>query len=300
MKITEFMKDHLLFLDGGMGTLLQALGMKAGELPERRSLTHAEEITAIHRAYFDAGANVVNTNTFGANSLKFSDTELEEIIKAAVFCARRAAEESSGTQEKFVALDIGPSGRMLAPYGDFDFEDAVALFKKVVKLGVSYGVDLIFIETMNDTYEAKAALLAAKENCDLPVFVSCAYGEDGKLMTGADPASVVAMLEGLGADAVGVNCSLGPKALAPTVRAYLQEASVPVLLKPNAGLPRSENGRTVFDVTAEDFAKEVSALIKEGVRIAGGCCGTTPEYIKALVSASQDVEPLPILPLSSF
>ncbi len=294
MKITDYMKDHLVFLDGGMGTLLQANGMKAGELPERRTLTHEEEIFSIHRAYFDAGANVVNTNTFGANSLKFSDDELEAIIAAAIACARRAAEASSGTQKKWVALDIGPSGRMLAPYGDFDFEEAVALFAKTVRLGAKYGADLIFIETVNDTYEAKAALLAAKENCDLPVFVSCAYGEDGKLMTGADPAAVVSMLEGLGADAVGVNCSLGPKALAPIVRTYLEEASVPVLLKPNAGLPRAENGQTVYDVSADEFAADVSDLVRLGVRAAGGCCGTTPDYIRALVRASADLKPIPV------
>ncbi|MBR6795039.1 MAG: homocysteine S-methyltransferase family protein, partial [Clostridia bacterium] len=294
MKITEYMKDHLVFLDGGMGTLLQAAGMKAGELPERRNLTHAEEITAIHRAYFDAGANVVNTNTFGANTLKFSDEELEEIVAAAVSCARKAAKESSGTQEKWVALDIGPSGRMLAPYGDFDFEEAVALFAKTVRLGVKYGADLVLIETMNDTYEAKAALLAAKESCELPVFVSCAYGEDGKLMTGGDPAAVVAMLEGLGADAVGVNCSLGPNALAPVVRAYLEEASVPVFFKPNAGLPRAEGGKTVYDVSPEAFAEDVCALLGCGVRMAGGCCGTTPRYIEALVRASKGIAPLPI------
>lgn len=285
MKITEFLKNNIVFLDGGMGTLLQERGLLPGELPELWNLTHADEIKSIHRAYYDAGSHIVNTNTFGANILKFSAEDLDKIVKAAIENARAAAQESVGKQEKFVALDIGPTGKMLAPLGDLDFEDAVAVFAETVKLGVKYGADLIMIETMNDSYETKAALLAAKENSDLPVFVSNAYSEDGKLMTGASPAAMVALLEGMGADAIGVNCALGPKALAPIVEEYLKYASVPVLLKPNAGLPCSHCGKTHYDVTAEDFAAEVSALVKKGVRIAGGCCGTTPEYIDKTVAA---------------
>ncbi len=294
MKITEYIKEHILYLDGGMGTLLQAQGLAPGELPERWNLTHPDVITSIHRDYYDAGSNVVNTNTFGANVLKFSADELDGIVKAAIENARAAAKSSVGKQEKWVALDIGPTGRMLAPYGDFDFEDAVAVFAKTVKLGVKYGADLIFIETMNDSYETKAALLAAKENSDLPVFVSNAYGEDGKLMTGASPAAMVAMLEGMGADAIGVNCSLGPKALGGVVREYLKYASVPVMLKPNAGLPKSIDGKTVYDILPDEFADEVSGLICEGVRVAGGCCGTTPAYIAATVRESAGVEPVKI------
>ncbi len=294
MKITEFLKDNILFLDGGMGTLLQERGLSAGELPELWNLTHAEIIRDIHRAYFDAGSHVVNTNTFGANILKFSPEKLDEIVKAAIENARAAADESIGKQEKFVALDIGPTGKMLAPLGDLDFEDAVAIFAETVKLGEKYGADLIMIETMNDSYETKAALLAAKENSSLPVFVSNAYSEDGKLMTGASPAATVALLEGMGADAIGVNCSLGPKALAPIVEEYLRYASVPVLLKPNAGLPCSHCGKTHYDVSAEEFAEDVSALVKKGVRIAGGCCGTTPEYIAKTFEACKDIAPSPI------
>jgi len=215
--IIEYLKDHILYLDGGMGTLLQDMGLEPGELPERWNLTHPDRVTSIHKEYYDAGSNVVSANTFGANILKFSDDELEQIVQAAIENVKKAQAASRGTQHKWVALDIGPTGKMLAPYGDFDFEEAVAVFAKTVKLGAKYGADLIFIETMNDSYETKAALLAAKENCDLPVFVSNAYGEDGKLMTGANPAAMVAMLEGMGADAIGVNCSLGPKALAGVV-----------------------------------------------------------------------------------
>ena len=294
MKITDFLKQNILYLDGGMGTLLQEAGLAPGELPERWNLTHAAQVRAVHRAYFDAGSHVVSTNTFGANALKFSDAELEAIVKAAVENARAAAAESHATQPKWVALDIGPTGRMLRPYGDLDFEDAVAAFAKTVRLGVRYGVDLIFIETMNDSYETKAALLAAKESCDLPVFVSNAYGADGKLMTGADPAAMVALLEGMGADAVGVNCSLGPAALRGVVEQYLQCASVPVLLKPNAGLPRVTDGKTVYDVTPTVFADEVCDLVRCGVRAVGGCCGTTPAHIAVLRARGASIAPVPI------
>ncbi len=294
MKVTEFLKNHLLYLDGGMGTLLQARGLLPGELPERWNLTHADVIRELHLAYFNAGSHVVNTNTFGANLLKFGRDELEQIVKAAIENARAAIDASEMPQPKWVALDIGPTGRLLKPYGDLDFEDAVAVFAETVRLGVKYGADLIMIETMNDSYETKAALLAAKENSDLPIFVSNAYGEDGKLMTGADPAAMVAMLEGMGADAIGVNCSLGPKALAGIVEQYLQFSSLPILLKPNAGLPRAVEGSTVYDVSPQEFAAEVAKLIERGVRIVGGCCGTTPAYISETVHASSAIKPVPI------
>lgn len=294
MKITEYIKTNNLYLDGGMGTLLQSAGLKAGELPELWNLTKPEVITAIHRDYYDAGSNVVSTNTFGANCLKFSDEELEKIIEAAVSNARRAAKESKSKETKWVALDVGPTGRMLVPFGDLEFEKAVEIFSKTVKLGVKHGVDLIFIETMNDSLETKAALLAAKESCNLPVFVSNAYGEDGKLMTGASPAAMVALLEGMGADAIGVNCSLGPKALSAVVEEYLNYSSLPVIVKPNAGLPKAIDGKTVYDVLPDEFAYDVSDLVKKGARIVGGCCGTTPDYIKALKEKSSGLPAVPI------
>lgn len=286
MKFSEFLKNNRVYLDGGMGTLLQKEGLLPGEKPELWNITHSDIIKRIHREYFDAGSNVVCTNTFGANVLKFSEDELDKIIKAAIENANAARRESSGTQEKFIALDIGPSGKLLKPLGDLDFEEAVEIFSKTVRLGAAYNVDLIIIETMNDSYETKAALLAAKENSSLPVIVSNAYGEDAKLMTGASPAAMVAMLEGMGADAIGANCSLGPLGLQKVAEELLENASVPVVLKPNAGLPKVENGKTVFDVDEEDFALEVTALIKKGVSVAGGCCGTTPLYIKALTEKS--------------
>ena len=275
-------------LDGGMGTLLAERGLLPGELPERLSVSAPEVITEIHRSYFEAGANIVATNTFGANLLKYSREELERVIFAAVKCARDAAD---GAPDRFVALDVGPLGRMLKPYGDLDFEDAVGIFKETVRIGARAGVDLVIVETMNDSYETKAALLAVKEGCELPVFVTNAYGEDGKLVTGASALAMIAMLEGMGADAIGVNCSLGPRALRPVIEEYLKYASLPVIFKPNAGLPREVGGKTVFDVSPSEFADEVSAMVRSGVSIIGGCCGTTPEYIKALKSAISGVTP---------
>ncbi len=294
MHFREFLKNNIVYLDGGMGTLLQEKGLLPGELPERWNVSHPEIITEIHLAYFNAGSNVVSTNTFGANLLKYSIDELDLIISAAVTNAKRARELSKSDSPKYIALDIGPSGKLLKPFGDLDFEDAVAVFAKTVTLGVKYGVDLILIETMNDSYETKAALLAAKENSSLPVIVTNAYGEDGKLMTGASPSAMVAMLEGMGVDALGANCSLGPKQLADVANELLISASVPVILKPNAGIPKSENGKTVFDVSEAEFADDLTELIRKGVRVVGGCCGTTPSYIKLLHKNSGNLSPVPI------
>jgi len=296
MKITELIRDRLFYLDGGMGTLLQSEGLAAGEAPERWNLTHPDVVESIHLAYFNAGSHIINTNTFGANLLHFSEDELTEIIGAAVTLAKSARQKSSGAQEKFIALDIGPTGRLLKPYGDLDFEDAVEIFAKTVRIGAAAGVDLVMIETMNDSYETKAAVLAARENCKLPIFVSNAYGEDGKLMTGADPEAMVALLEGMRVDAIGVNCSFGPRQLAPVAEKMLRVASVPVFVKPNAGLPKSIDGKTVYDVDPSAFSDDVAAMLEMGVRGAGGCCGTTPDYIQALTARTRSMVAQPILP----
>ncbi len=287
MNFKEFLQDNIVYLDGGMGTLLQRAGLGLGELPEVWNLTHPETVTRIHTDYFNAGSNVVATNTFGANALKFDDAALESIVRAAVENAKRARELSKGSQPKFIALDIGPSGKMFKPYGDLDFEDGVALFARIVRLGVKYGVDLILIETMGDSYEMKAALLAAKENSELPVLVSCAYGEDSKLMTGASPEAMVALCEGMGADAVGVNCSLGPKQMTETAERLLNFASLPVLVKPNAGLPAADGA---YDIDEREFAARMAKFAEQGAVLLGGCCGTTPSYISALVEATKGVQ----------
>ena len=294
MSFKEFLKNNIVILDGGMGTLLQSQGLQAGDLPERWNISHPEIITKIHKDYFDAGSNVVCTNTFGANILKFSFDELEAIVAKAINNARNAAAESVSPKEKFVALDLGPTGKLLKPVGDLDFEDAVKIFSETVKLGVKYGVDLVIIETMNDSYETKAALLAVKENSDLPVVVSNAYGEDGKLMTGANPQAIVALLECMGADVIGANCSLGPEQLKAVATELVLNSSVPVSMKPNAGLPKVVDGKTVFDVSTKEFSQSVYDMVKMGVRVVGGCCGTTPEYIKALNDKLEGFKPVPV------
>lgn len=294
MDVKTFIQQNIVYLDGGTGTLLQAAGLPLGELPERWNVTHAAAVQEIHRAYFDAGSNIVATNTFGANILKFTESELDEIVKAAIENVRAAAKTAQGRQEKFVALDIGPTGKLLKPYGDFAFEDAVETFAKTARLGEKYGADCVLIETMGDSYETKAAVLAVKESTSLPVFVSCAYGADGKLMTGATPAAMVTMLEGLGVDAIGVNCSVGPKQMVGVVEELLARASVPVLVKPNAGLPISDGERTRYDIDEQAFAVCMADFVQKGARLIGGCCGTTPSYIAATVSATETLSALPI------
>lgn len=294
MNILDYMQEHLLYLDGGMGTLLQEAGLAPGEYPERWNLAHPEIIQKIQKSYFEAGSHIVATNTFGANALKFTHEELAEIIAAAVQNAKIARDKAAAPQPKYIALDIGPCGKLLKPYGDLAFEDAVSLFAEVVRLGAANGVDLIYIETMSDSYETKAALLAAKENCKLPVFVSNAYGEDGKLMTGASPAAMVAMAEGMGADAIGANCSLEPKQMQGVVAELLANASIPVLLKPNAGLPQETDGKAVYGTLPDEFSADMAAYIRQGVRIVGGCCGTTPAYIQKIVALSRALTPVPL------
>lgn len=290
MNIIEKLKLGRIILDGGMGTQLQARGLPLGVLPEEWNLSRPDEVTAIHRAYFEAGSDMVCANTFGANSLKFGE-RLEEIIRAGIECADKAR---AGFKDKYIALDIGSLGKLLKPLGGLDFEDAVGVFKRTVKAGADAGADVIFIETMNDIYELKAAVIAAKEVCTLPVFVSAVFGSDNKTMTGTSPEAFVALAEGLGVDALGINCSLAPAEMAATVERILKVSSTPVIVKPNAGLPQSSGGKTVYSLGADDFAKQMIPLVEAGARLIGGCCGTTPEYIGKLVSATENVEAKPV------
>lgn len=289
MDIRNKLKNSRIILDGGMGTLLQEMGLKPGEAPEMWNLTNPEKITRIHKEYYIAGSDVVNTNTFGVNPLKYDDKTVEAMISAAFVCADLARREAGG--EKYIALDIGPTGRLLKPLGDLPFEEAVAAFAKVVSEGVKNGADLIVIETMNDSYETKAAVIAAKENCDLPIIVTNVFDDSAKLMTGADIEAMVAMLEGLGVDALGMNCSLGPVQMKRLVPDFMKNASIPVAVVPNAGLPRSESGKTMFDVDADEFSDIMADIASQGVRIIGGCCGTTPEYIR---KTAEKIKNIPI------
>ena len=293
MNILDYIKDNILILDGGMGSFLQAKGLAPGERPEPWNITHPDVVKDIHKAYFDAGSNAVITNTFGACGLRFSEPELQQIAAAAVANARQAAAESTSDKPKWVGLDVGPCGKLLKPFGDLDFEAAVDAFAVFIRAGAAQHPDFIFIETMSDCYETKAAVLAAKENADLPIFVSNAYGENGRLLTGATPQSMTAMLEGLGVSAIGMNCSLGPDELFPVAEQYLAASSLPVLFKPNAGIPRLEDGGTVYDVGPEQFAATVRQAVGKGVRIVGGCCGTTPDTIRAVSKAVAGLHPVP-------
>ena len=287
MNILEKIRSGFTFFDGGTGTVLQKKGLAAGELPEEWNITHREEIIDLHLSYLNAGSNIINTNTFGANILKFPVAHLEEIITAAVENALEA-KRRSGREDVWIALDIGPLGKLLKPYGTLDFEEAVSVFAETVRIGADKGVDLINIETMTDSYETKAAVLAAKENCNLPVFATNVYDKNGKLMTGAAPKAMVALLEGLGVSAVGLNCSLGPMEMKSIARDICETASVPVIVKPNAGLPETVDGKTVYNVSPSDFAAEMAEIADCGAVILGGCCGTDPDYIKALAEAVKD------------
>lgn len=290
MKITEKLKNERIFLDGGMGTMLQERGLAAGEPPEIWNITHPDVIFAIHEEYFKAGCDIASTNTFGVNSLKYDRETLENMISLAVSSARLAA---SKHENKYVALDIGPLGKLLKPYGDLPFEKAVEIFKSTISYGVKCGVDLILIETMNDSYETKAAVLAAKECCELPIFVSNVYDETSKLMTGADIGAMVAMLEGLDVDAIGMNCSLGPAQMLDILDDFLSLSSLPIIVTPNAGLPKSVNGAPVYDVSSQDFALEMKKIALKGAHVLGGCCGTTPEYMHKTIEIVQDVPYIP-------
>ena len=277
---THLKSGRFILFDGGMGSMLQARGLKAGEIPEIWNLEHPEIIRQVHEEYVRAGADVITANTFGANRRKLGDS-VQGVIEAAVKLAREA-------DPQYVALDVGPSGAMLRPLGDFEFDDAYALFKEQIIAGTGAGADLIIIETMTDLSEAKAAVLAAKENSDLPVIVSLSYEKSGRTFLGVSAAAAAVTLSGLGADALGVNCSVGPDDLSVVVEQLCSYSSVPVIVQANAGLPSMVDGRTVYSIGAEEYAASVAGLLKKGykkgscVQILGGCCGTTPEFISRL------------------
>ena len=286
--IREELGKRILLFDGGMGSLLQERGLKPGELPERWNLEKPEVLIQIHREYLDAGADIILANTFGANSLKYGD-ELEAIVSEAVKNAGQAVRESG--KEAYVALDIGPTGKLLKPLGPLEFEDAVDIFARTVRAGEAAGADLILIETMSDTYELKAAVLAAKENSSLPVMATVTFDAKEKMLTGASPEAAVALLEGLRVDALGLNCGLGPKQMKPIFRRMAAVSSTPLIITPNAGLPRAEGGKTIYDVGPDEFAEDMREIVRAGAWLAGGCCGTTPAHIRALAKVVKNETP---------
>ena len=328
MSVLDFLQKEILYFDGAMGTRLQAAGLKPGELPEVWNITHGDVVADIHASYVRAGANILKSNTFGANALKMqgSGYSVEDVVLAAFKNARAAfakvSEEQKGTtcavacvtaeqkgtdcaeaesesaaskieqDKQFVALDLGPTGKLLAPYGDLQFEEAVALYAEQVRAGVKANADLILVETMSDSYEAKAAILAAKENSDLPVFVTFTFDKDGKLLNGADVETAVLMAEGLGVDAVGFNCGLGPDLVAKLMPRARRVTDLPLIANPNAGLPTEQNGKTVFTTGPEEFADYMLDVYREGASVLGGCCGTDPNYIHLVAERTKNFKPI--------
>ena len=290
MNIKEKLSKEFIIFDGAMGTMLQAENLGKDALPETYNITKPEVIENIHRKYLSSGADVISANTFGANLLKFSKEELRSIIDGAISCAENARK---GFKDKYIALDIGPLGRLLAPFGDLSFEEAYDIFSETIRIAEDR-TDLIIIETMNDSYETKAAVLAAKENSKLPIFVSNVYDEKQKLMTGADAVAMISLLEGLGVDAIGLNCSLGPDKMLSILPTFAEYSSTPVLIMPNAGLPKVVGGKTVFDVSVDEFAECMAKAADMGARILGGCCGTNPLYIEKIASVLKDKTPEPL------
>lgn len=296
MEFRERLGKQLLFFDGGMGTLLQERGLMAGEIPETWNILHPEIVRQIHKEYLLAGSNIISANTFGVNTFKCKNLEysVKELVTAGIRLVREAMEEVHSNQLMYAALDIGSIGKLLKPLGEISFDEAYKTFQEIVIAGDQAGADLILIETVSDSYEIKAAVLAAKENSNLPVIVTMIFDENGKLLTGGDVASVTAMLEGLGVDAIGFNCGLGPEQMKILLPQLTACCSLPIVMNPNAGLPVMVNGQTVFQVEPEEFAQSVKSLVEMGASVVGGCCGTTPAHIKCVVELCKNMEIAPI------
>lgn len=285
MNILNVLGKRMLFFDGGMGTMLQKKGVAPGEITEIWNITRPDDVYDVHCQYLRAGADILMANTFGANCLKLAGSgySVSEIVAAGVKNAKRAAADVCGDDRPvWIAMDLAPTGKLLKPFGTMEFDEAYELYKEMVVAGAQAGADLMMVETMGDTYELKAAILAIKENSDLPFFATVTFDEKGKLLTGADVGAVVALLEGLGASAIGINCGLGPVQMRPLVQKMLSLTNLPVIVNPNAGLPRQEGGKTIYDITPDQFADYMEKMADDGVWLMGGCCGTTPEYIKLI------------------
>ncbi|MFG6320768.1 MAG: homocysteine S-methyltransferase family protein [Lachnospiraceae bacterium] len=301
MNFKDLLGKQILFFDGGMGTLLQERGLQTGEIPETWNILHPEVIKQIHKDYLLAGSNMVSANTFGVNAFKCKNLaySVEELVTAGIRLTKEAIAEvkkenaAESGRPMFSVLDIGSIGKLLKPLGEITFDHAYETFREIIIAGDKAGADLILIETMSDSYEIKAAVLAAKENSRLPVVVTMIFDESGKLLTGGDVASVTAMLEGLGADAIGFNCGLGPEQMKKLLPQLTACCSLPVVINPNAGLPVVVNGQTVFDVEPDAFAESVKMLVEMGADVVGGCCGTTPAHIKRVVELCGKMDIVP-------
>ena len=288
MNIKDYIKENILIFDGAMGTMLQKLGLNNSDLPEELNILESEKIINIHKKYIEAGAKVITTNTFGANEIKLKQSKfsVESIIDKAIDNVKKA----KGNKEILIALDIGPIGQLLEPMGTLKFEEAYEIFKRQIIQGQKSGADIILIETMTDLYEAKAAILAAKENTNLPIFCTMTFEKNKRTFTGCTPLSMILTLEGLGVDALGVNCSLGPNELDDIVDEIIKYSSIPIMVQPNAGLPTIKEGKTIYNVKPKKFAAFQRSIVEKGVRIVGGCCGTTDEFIREIVYILKDVQ----------
>lgn len=299
LNILNELGKKMLFFDGGMGTMLQAKGSIPGEITELWNITRPEDVLDVHCRYLEAGADVITANTFGASSIKLEGSGYSPgaVISAGIGLAKEAINRvcgRDGNRKAYAAMDISSTGKLLKPLGTMDFDEAYDLFREMAVAGEKAGADLVIIETMADTYELKAAVMAVKENTSLPLFATVTFDERGKLLTGADVGAVVTLLEGLGVDVMGINCGLGPVQMRPLVQRMLELTSLPVLVNPNAGLPRQEKGKTFYDITAEQFAEQMELMAGDGVWLMGGCCGTTPEYIRLIKERCGDIVPKPI------
>lgn len=293
-RITDLLGKKIIICDGAMGTMLQKYGLKAGELPELLSFTQPEVIKDIYRKYFQAGSDFVSANTFGCNRFKLAKSghTVPQVAAQAVRLAKEAAEEfmaqpGGGGESfgKFAALDLGPIGRLMEPAGDLPFDEAYDTYKEIIVAGADAGADFVLFETFIDIYEMKAAILAAKENCDLPVFCSVTFEKNGRMLMGTDPLTAVNILQDLGIDALGVNCSLGPKDMIGIVKEFIAYSKLPVIVQPNAGLPELVDGEAVYTVDVAEYVEAMQEMLRAGVAVAGGCCGTTPDYIAALADS---------------
>lgn len=299
MSILNELGKKMLFFDGGLGTMLQAKGSLPGEMTELWNITRPEDVCDVHCQYLMAGADVITANTFGASEVKLSGSGYtsDEVISAGIGLVKEAINRvcgEGGQRKAYAAMDISSTGKLLKPLGTMEFDEAYEIFKDMAVSGEKAGADLAIIETMSDTYELKAAVLAVKENTSLPLFVTVTFDEKGKLLTGADVGAVVTLLEGLGADVIGINCGLGPVQMRPLVQQMLEMTNLPVLVNPNAGLPRQEDGKTFYDITPEQFAEQMELMAGDGIWLMGGCCGTTPEYIRLIKERCGDIIPKPM------
>lgn len=295
VKITDLLGKRILFFDGGMGTMLQKNGLKGGDIPELLNITNKPLIEKIHNEYLTAGADIISANTFGANPLKADELggSVELLAAAGVSIAKSCAKKFSTPEKpRFTAFDMGPTGQLLEPLGALSFDECYESFKSVAVTAEKSGADLVMIETMSDTLEAKAAVLAVKENTELPVFCTMTFDESYKTLTGADVTVMCAILEGLGVDCIGINCGLGPAQICEMMEELAKYASVPIMAQPNAGLPKIENGKTVYDVAPEEFGRGCEKIAKIGASVIGGCCGTTPEHISKMIEYCSKYTPI--------